>query len=205
MRVSGNLIWDVALCGLEQELRRHQRTACRQRQGAGGNFRRRRRSARVSSPPTTRYDGQARLAILDHTRPGRSRFRKAGPANCILHGGGTTWMPGTYDPQLNTIYWGTSNPAPDFEGSVRPGDDLYTDCVLALEPDTGKLKWYFQFTPHDLFDYDGCRDSDSGRCGLSAAPRRKLARAGEPERIHVYVLDRTSGKFLSASPRSWKN
>ena len=63
-------------------------------------------------------------------------------------------MPGTYDPQLNTLYWGTSNPAPDFEGSVRPGDDLYTDCVLALDPDSGKLKWYFQFTPHDLFDYD---------------------------------------------------
>src|SRR5256885_5016491 len=63
-------------------------------------------------------------------------------------------MPGTYDPELNTIYWGTSNPAPDFDGGPRPGDDLYTDCVLALDPDTGKLKWYFQFTPHDLFDYD---------------------------------------------------
>jgi Glucose dehydrogenase len=63
-------------------------------------------------------------------------------------------MPGTFDPELNTIFWGTSNPAPDFDGGPRPGDDLYTDCLLALDPDTGKLKWYFQFTPHDLFDYD---------------------------------------------------
>jgi alcohol dehydrogenase (cytochrome c) len=78
----------------------------------------------------------------------------SGPGGMYLHGGGTTWMPGTYDPELNTIYWGTSNSSPDFEGTVRQGDDLYTDCVLALDPDTGKLKWYFQFTPHDLFDYD---------------------------------------------------
>src|SRR6266404_813328 len=76
------------------------------------------------------------------------------PGDLYLHGGGTTWMPGTYDAQINTLFWTTSNPAPDFEGSGRPGDDLYTDCVLALDPDTGKLKWYFQFTPHDLFDYD---------------------------------------------------
>ena len=63
-------------------------------------------------------------------------------------------MPGTYDPELNTIYWGTGNPAPDFDGGPRPGDDLYTDSVLALDADSGELKWYFQFTPHDLFDYD---------------------------------------------------
>ena len=76
------------------------------------------------------------------------------PGDMYLRGGATTWMPGTYDPELNTVYWGTSNPAPDFDGAPRPGDDLYTACVLALDADTGKLKWYFQFTPHDLFDYD---------------------------------------------------
>jgi alcohol dehydrogenase (cytochrome c) len=68
------------------------------------------------------------------------------PGDMYLHGCGTTWMPGTYDPELNTLYWGTSNPCPDFDGDPRPGDDLYTDSVLALDPDTGKLKWYFQFT-----------------------------------------------------------
>src|SRR5215468_7306358 len=69
------------------------------------------------------------------------------PGESYKLGGGTTWMPGTFDPELNTIFWGTSNPAPDFDGGPRPGDDLYTDCLLALDPDTGKLKWYFQFTP----------------------------------------------------------
>ena len=63
-------------------------------------------------------------------------------------------MTGTYDPELNTLYWTTSNAAPDFVGDSRPGDDLYTACVLALDADSGELKWYFQFTPHDLYDYD---------------------------------------------------
>jgi alcohol dehydrogenase (cytochrome c) len=89
------------------------------------------------------------------TIPGPGEFGSSSwPGDSYLHGGGTTWMPGTYDPELNTLYWTTSNPAPDFVGESRPGDDLYTDCVLALDPDTGELKWYFQFTPHDLYDYD---------------------------------------------------
>ena len=103
-------------------------------------------------------------------------------------------MPGTYDPELNTIYWGTSNPAPDFDGEPRPGDDLYTDCVLALDPDTGKLKWHFQFTPHDLYDYDAVEtpvliDRD-GRKLLVEANRNGF----------LYLLDRTNGQFLQAVP-----
>ena len=62
------------------------------------------------------------------------------PGDLYLHGGGTGWMPGTFDPELNTLYWGTGNAAPDYDGSVRPGDDLYTACVLALDPDTGKYQ-----------------------------------------------------------------
>ena len=90
------------------------------------------------------------------TIPGPGEFGSSSwPGDSYLHGGGTTWMPGTYDPQLNTVYWGTGNAAPDYDGDVRPGDDLYTASVLAIDPDTGKLKWYFQFTPHDLYDYDG--------------------------------------------------
>ena len=76
------------------------------------------------------------------------------PGDTYLHGGATAWMPGTYDSELNTLYWGTGNASPDYDGSVRPGDDLYTSSLLAIDPDTGKLKWYFQFTPHDLYDYD---------------------------------------------------
>ena len=88
------------------------------------------------------------------------------PGQMYLRGGGTTWMPGTYDPELNLIFWGTSNPAPDFDGGPRPGDDLYTDCVLAIDPDTGKLKWHFQFMPHDLYDYDATEVASSRRCDV---------------------------------------
>src|ERR1700742_2075305 len=89
------------------------------------------------------------------TIPGPGEFGSSSwPGDSYLHGGGTTWMPGTYDPELDTLYWTTSNAAPDFVGDTRPGDDLYTACVLAIDPNNGKLKWYFQFTPHDLYDYD---------------------------------------------------
>ena len=118
------------------------------------------------------------------------------PGDLYLHGGGTTWMPGTYDPELNTIYWGTSNPSPDFEGTVRPGDDLYTDCLLALDPDTGKLKWYFQFTPHDLADYDATETPVLVDMDWTGAPRKLLIEANRNG--FVYILDRTNGSFLLA-------
>src|SRR5229473_4965390 len=133
------------------------------------------------------------------TIPGPGEFgSESWPGKLYLHGGGTTWMPGTYDPQLNTIYWGTSNPAPDFEGGVRPGDDLYTDCVLALDPDTGKLKWYFQFTPHDLFDFDAVETPVLINALVEGKPRKLLVEANRNG--FLYVLDRTDGKFLSAAP-----
>jgi alcohol dehydrogenase (cytochrome c) len=120
------------------------------------------------------------------------------PGNAYMHGGGTTWMPGTYDPELNTIYWGTSNPSPDFDGTVRPGDDLYTDCVIALDPDTGKLKWHFQFTPHDLYDYDATETPVLVDTTYNGEPRKFLVEANRNG--FLYVLDRTNGKFLSAVP-----
>jgi alcohol dehydrogenase (cytochrome c) len=115
-----------------------------------------------------------------------------------LHGGGTTWMPGTYDPELNLIYWCTSNPAPDFAGETRPGDDLYTDCVLALDADTGKLKWHFQFTPHDLYDYDATETPVLVDANFRGQPRRLLVQANRNG--FFYVLDRTDGEFLLARP-----
>src|SRR5439155_24762202 len=108
------------------------------------------------------------------------------------------WMPGTFDPELNTIFWGTSNPAPDFDGGPRPGDDLYTDCLLALDPDTGKLKWYFQFTPHDLFDYDAVETPVLVDAFFRGGPRKLIIQANRNG--FLYVLDRTSGAFLSAAP-----
>jgi len=126
--------------------------------------------------------------------PGSSSW----PGDMYLRGGGTTWMPGTYDPELNTLYWGTSNPAPDFDGAPRPGDDLYTDCVLALDPDTGKLKWYFQFTPHDLYDYDATETAVLLDAIYQGRPRKLLVEANRNG--FLYLLDRTDGKFLSAVP-----
>src|SRR3989454_2583595 len=131
------------------------------------------------------------------TIPGPGEFGSSSwPGKMYLRGGGTTWMPGTYDPDLNTLFWGTSNPAPDFDGTVRPGDDLYTDCVLALDPDSGKLKWYFQFTPHDLFDYDATETAVLIDAVYKGEPRKLLVEANRNG--FIYVLDRTNGKFLSA-------
>lgn len=144
------------------------------------------------------YDAESgKLSWRFWTIPAPGEFGSSSwPGDLYLHGGGTTWMPGTYDPQLNTLFWGTSNPAPDFEGSVRPGDDLYTDCLLALDPDTGKLKWYFQFTPHDLFDYDATETPVIIDTFYKNEPRKLLIQADRNG--YVYTLDRTTGEFLSA-------
>jgi alcohol dehydrogenase (cytochrome c) len=116
------------------------------------------------------------------------------PGEMYLHGGGTTWMPGTYDAELNTIYWGTSNPSPDFDGSVRPGDDLYTSSLLALDPDTGKLKWYFQFSPHDLYDYDAVQTPVLVDAMFRGQPRKLVVTANRNG--FLYILDRTDGTYL---------
>lgn len=138
-----------------------------------------------------------KLAWRFWTIPGPGEFGSASwPGDLYLHGGGTAWMPGTYDPETNTLFWGTSNPGPDFDGDVRPGDDLYTSCLLALDPDTGKLKWYFQFTPHDLFDYDATETSILIDTVYKGEPRKLLVQANRNG--FVYLLDRTNGKFLSA-------
>jgi alcohol dehydrogenase (cytochrome c) len=133
------------------------------------------------------------------TIPGPGEFgSRSWPGESYKLGGGTTWMPGTFDPELNTMFWGTSNPAPDFDGGPRPGDDLYTDCLLALDPDTGKLKWYFQFTPHDLFDYDAVETPVLVDTTFRGQPRKLIAQANRNG--FLYVLDRTNGTFLSARP-----
>jgi alcohol dehydrogenase (cytochrome c) len=119
------------------------------------------------------------------------------PGDSYLHGGGTAWMPGTYDQESNTLYWGTGNASPDYDGSVRPGDDLYTASLLAIDPDTGKLRWYFQFTPHDLYDYDAVETPVLVNMQYQGQPRKLIVEANRNG--YVYVLDRTTGKFLSAT------
>jgi alcohol dehydrogenase (cytochrome c) len=133
------------------------------------------------------------------TIPGPGEFGSdSWPGDSYLHGGATTWMPGTYDPELNTLYWTTSNAAPDFMGDSRPGDDLYTACVLAIDPITGKLKWYFQFTPHDLYDYDANETPVLVDEKHNGAVQHLLLQANRNG--FFYVLDRTNGKFLRATP-----
>lgn len=119
------------------------------------------------------------------------------PGEGYLHGGGTTWMPGTYDPELNTLYWGTGNASPDYDGSVRPGDDLYTSSLLAIDPDTGKMKWYFQFTPHDLYDYDAVQTPVLIDRLYKGEKRKLLIQANRNG--FIYIFDRTNGRFLSAT------
>jgi alcohol dehydrogenase (cytochrome c) len=132
------------------------------------------------------------------TIPGPGEFGSSSwPGDSYLHGGATTWMPGTYDPELDTLYWTTSNAAPDFVGDSRPGDDLYTSCVLAIDADTGKLKWYFQFTPHDLYDFDANETPVLVDAEENGTARRLLVQADRNG--FFYVLDRTNGKFLHAT------
>jgi alcohol dehydrogenase (cytochrome c) len=110
------------------------------------------------------------------------------------HGGAPTWVTGSYDPDEDLLYWATGNTAPDWNGDVRKGDNLYADSVLALDPDTGEIKWYFQFTPHDIWDYDGNTDLFLVNVERSGQIVKALV---QPNRNgYVYALDRTSGKYL---------
>lgn len=132
------------------------------------------------------------------TIPGPGEFGSdSWPGDSYLHGGATTWMPGTYDPELDTLYWTTSNAAPDFVGESRPGDDLYTASVLAIDANTGKLKWYFQFTPHDIYDYDANETPLLVDTEENGAVRHLLVQANRNG--FFYVLDRSDGKFLRAT------
>ncbi len=111
-------------------------------------------------------------------------------------GGSPTWMTGTFDPKLNLIYWGTGNPGPDWNGDVRRGDNLYSDCVLALDVDTGELKWHFQFTPHDVHDWDATQVPILVDAPIDGKPRKLLVTGNR--NAFYYVLDRETGEFLRA-------
>jgi alcohol dehydrogenase (cytochrome c) len=115
-------------------------------------------------------------------------------------GGGSIWVTGTYDRDLNLTYWGVGNPGPDWNGDVRPGDNLYTDSVVALDADTGELKWHFQFTPHDVWDYDSVQVPVLADIDWQGARRKAMLFANRNG--FFYVLDRTTGEFLQGKPFS---
>src|SRR5712692_6254934 len=114
------------------------------------------------------------------------------------YGGGSTWITGTYDAELNLVYWGTGNPGPDWNGDVRPGDNLYTCAIVALDADTGKLKWHYQNTPHDVHDWDSI--SDPVLFDLMPKGRKAKAVVQANRNGFFYALDRANGKLLFARP-----
>ena len=116
--------------------------------------------------------------------------------NSWERGGGSTWITGTYDPELNITYWGTGNPGPDFFGDERPGDNLYTCSLVALDADTGKLKWHYQFTPHDVHDWDAVADPVLMDLDIGGKKVKAVVQANRNG--YFYVLDRTNGKFITA-------
>ena len=113
-------------------------------------------------------------------------------------GGAPTWITGAYDPDLNLVYWGTGNPGPDWNGEAREGDNLYSDSVIALDADTGELKWHFQFTPHDVHDWDATQIPILIDIEFDGRPRKLML---FPNRnAFFYVLDRVTGEFLRGTP-----
>ncbi|MDX1984382.1 MAG: PQQ-dependent dehydrogenase, methanol/ethanol family [Bryobacteraceae bacterium] len=111
------------------------------------------------------------------------------------YGGSPTWTTGTYDPDTNTLFWATGNPGPDYDGTPRAGDNLYSCSVLAIDAATGKMKWWFQFTPHDVHDWDG-NQTPMLIDGVVRGQKRKLLVSAQRNAFY-YVLDRTTGEFLS--------
>ena len=116
----------------------------------------------------------------------------------IDHGCAATWLTGTYDPGLDLLYWPTGNPCPDYDGGQRAGDNLYSDSILAIDPRTGTLKWHFQYTPHDLWDWDAQQPPVLVDATWAGQPRRLLLHANRNG--FFYVLDRTNGSLLLARP-----
>jgi PQQ-dependent dehydrogenase (methanol/ethanol family) len=116
----------------------------------------------------------------------------------VEFGGGSTWLTGSYDPDTRVLYWPTGNPWPDTDGDDRLGDNLYTNCILALDVATGKLRWYFQFTPHDVHDWDATEPPVLVDARFRGRERKLLLHADRNG--FYYVLDRITGEFLHASP-----
>ena len=146
------------------------------------------------------YDARSgREAWRFHTIPGPGEpGHDTWTGDTWEHGGASVWVTGSYDPDLNLTYWGVGNPGPDFNAAQREGDNLYSDSVVALDGDTGQLKWHFQFTPHDPYDYDSTQVPVLVDANWNGSPR-KLMLWGNRNGF-FYVLDRTNGRFLLGRP-----
>ncbi len=128
--------------------------------------------------------------------PGEPGSETWGPD--LSHPSSATWFTGTYDPELDLIYWPVGNPGPDYNGSYRPGDNLYSNSILALDARTGAMKWYFQYTPHDLWDWDSVQPPVLVDAEWNDEDRKLLLHANRNG--FFYVLDRVTGEFLLGEP-----
>lgn len=146
------------------------------------------------------YDGRTgKRRWRFHTVPERGQpGAESWTGNAWKTGGAAPWMTGAYDPELDLIYWGVGNPSPVYNGEARPGDNLFSDSALALDPDDGTLRWHFQFTPHDVHDMDAAQTPILFDAEFAGRPRRLML---WPNRNgFYYVLDRATGEFLLARP-----
>jgi len=114
------------------------------------------------------------------------------------HGGGSTWTTGSYDPELNLVFWGTGNAGPDYYGDLREGDNLYTASIVALDGDTGKLRWHYQFTPHDVWDWDSTQVPVLADVTIGGQLRKAVLFANRNG--FFYALERATGKLIYGKP-----
>ncbi|WGZ90389.1 MAG: methanol/ethanol family PQQ-dependent dehydrogenase [Candidatus Thiocaldithrix dubininis] len=125
-------------------------------------------------------------------------LNKTWPGDLWKTGGAATWLGGTYDAETNTLFFGTGNPAP-WNSHLRPGDNLYSSSILAIEPDSGKIKWHYQYTPHDGWDFDGVNEFIS--FDLKQTDGKVVKAGGHADRNgFFYVIDRNNGKLINATP-----
>ncbi|HYM22817.1 MAG TPA: PQQ-binding-like beta-propeller repeat protein, partial [Vicinamibacterales bacterium] len=120
------------------------------------------------------------------------------PGDSWVHGGGATWLTGSYDPALNLIYWGTGNPGPDWNGDARIGDNLYTSSLVAIDATTGRARWHFQFTPHDTHDWDANQIPVLVDAEINGRMRQLVVQANR--NAFFYVLDRETGEYILGAP-----
>jgi alcohol dehydrogenase (cytochrome c) len=146
------------------------------------------------------YDAESgRRAWRFYTIPGEGeQGNDTWKGDSWKRGGSPAWVTGSYDPDLNTLYWGTGNPGPQMYGANRTGDNLYSDSLVALDPDTGRLKWHFQFTPHDVHDWDSTHTPILFDGTIAGRPRKLVAVANRNG--FFYVLDRVTGSFVIGRP-----
>jgi alcohol dehydrogenase (cytochrome c) len=145
---------------------------------------------------TTQKEVWRTYTIPAKNGPGSETWKDS--ANAAATGGGSTRVTGTYDPGSNTLYWGVGNPGPDWDSQYPPGDNLYTDCTLALDLDTGKIKWHFQHTPNDPYDYDSVSENVLVDAPVNGRPMHLDLEADRNG--FAYAVDRDNGSFVWGTP-----